>query len=367
MNLSAIQLRIVAAVVRRPNQPWTTIEIGCGMQAKDARAVRDSLLVAGALVTTADRREDARGRLCPRTLYNVSPSVPQLPAIKAWIDSGQAYPLPMLALPKAKPIRPCPGVMADASERVLEAILRNPLAIWRNLRPTLGLTGKVADQTRDELWTADHIAFDVAEHLDARGGRRRHRVLIPCEASPLVKELRKRYGIPAPAGTPPWLPGEISRLLAPDATPANASRQAPVPPPGLRTPEPDAPRYNPFDAPPGPPRSFLEQIAEAQRARANLPPAPALASAPSWKEQAMREQDAADAEQARRERLDRDIAEARAELDKLAALDAMRQTPGEHKDPSHAWKDAEPDDEESLDDAEHPLDLTYPEDDATTA
>ena len=200
MILVRDELLVLLAVIQRPFQSWRHIEPACSMARPRARAVRDRLLRIHALRLERRTIPDASGRRYKRTLYDVNPNLSEVRELRAWVESGQAAPLALLApvVLARQPIYRTPGIYADATDRVLEAILRNPDQPWRKVRPAARCPGKTADTARNELYDAGHIAPGFVDTVTGTGRRYVSPSWVPNEESPLVRELRKRYGLAIP-------------------------------------------------------------------------------------------------------------------------------------------------------------------------
>ncbi len=214
MDLTKPELRVIAAVAALPLQSWRTLEPTCSTSPKRARAIRDRLINLHVLTCTSMPVEDAKGRVYTRRLYDVNPALPQLRDIHAWLDAGRSYVLPMLAPDHIVrgPVQRPPGVTHDPRERLLETVLRNVGASWRTLRPTSGLRSPHAEQVREELIDSGDLLPDVVVDRRVTGTEYLRRVLTPNEKSPLVRELRAKYGLGVPAPIPEWL-ADVRRTI----------------------------------------------------------------------------------------------------------------------------------------------------------
>ena len=200
MILIREELRVLLAVIQRPFQSWRQIEPACGLHKPRARIVRDRLLAIHALRLERRTIPDASGRRYKRTLYDVNPNLSEVRELRAWVESGQAAPLALLAPVRLakQAIQRLPGIHADATDRVLEAILRNPNQPWRIIRTVARCPGKIADVARNELYDNAHITPGFEERPTRNGRGRIVPRWVPNEESPLVRELRKRYGLAIP-------------------------------------------------------------------------------------------------------------------------------------------------------------------------
>ncbi len=197
-------LRVLYGAIYSGASSWRTIERTSTINSREARKARDELVASGGLIVDRCTVLDAASRRFRRTYYRANPEWPEVVAIAAWVDGGQREPLPLLA---RTPIAPRPKAQLDPAqhrhddERVLTAILRNPRQPWRAIRQTVSLPTRRSDIARSELLDAGHI-YGGGENLPTATGKLRFSPrLFPNEDSPLVQELRKRFGIPMSSDT----------------------------------------------------------------------------------------------------------------------------------------------------------------------
>lgn len=203
-DLTRDELLILSAVIQREGHPWRFVEEVCCMGRPRARQLRDRMLRRlGEAVIWVERPKiiDSRGRTYLRERYYASKTLPVAIALRAWVDGGRKtvppipLPDPTQEAPQPRVIRSIPGVASNHEDRVLEAVLRNPVASWRELVPVTHLSWWDASAARDNLEASDTLRADVFHVLGKRGRMRAFRALVPNEESAHVGALRKRYGL----------------------------------------------------------------------------------------------------------------------------------------------------------------------------
>ncbi len=233
-------LSVMAAIGAAQHMAWSRIEPLCRMARKRAREARDILVAEGTVTVTTDRYTDTMGRKRVRELYSIDPATPIAVAMGAWFQAGCVTPCPLPdreKRPRPALQRP-PGVHHDPVESTLEAILRNPGAPWRDVRPLCCCPGTVADQARKELAAGMVIDIRTAKRTASNGKVYYPYVYVPNENHELVRELRKRYGLkdPDPSvyhlydpygryaslnSSEPWA-RELHGVMAPEVVPGDA-------------------------------------------------------------------------------------------------------------------------------------------------
>ena len=201
--LTRVDLLIILGVVQLPGHSWTVIRRAINLDARLAMRTRDRLVAEGVLLTDREFTRDKFNRRRPLTVYRANPDLREVQELAEWVAGGQQFPLTLLALhmPNRPPARRPPGIHASDTERVLDAILRNPEHAWHVVKDASGLNSLRARIARDELYDGKHLCAGFREIRSKHGKVRCVPKWEPNEASPLVQELRKRYAIKL--GDPP--------------------------------------------------------------------------------------------------------------------------------------------------------------------
>ena len=197
MILSRDELLVLLGLVQVRGMPWRIVRRAIPLQPMHSQKLREGLEANGCVRKIPGFIHDKLGHRRRVEFFEPNPDIPQVRELRAWVDSGQATPLPLLAFGEVtKPVlRAPPGQHATDIERVLDAILRNPGVTWRNVRRVSGIDSQRADQARSELYRGSHLTADLVARVDKRGRTRKVPIDVPNEGSALVRELRKRYGI----------------------------------------------------------------------------------------------------------------------------------------------------------------------------
>jgi hypothetical protein len=209
---------VLLGVLRRPGQSWRNIYDACYMAKHKSAPVRDRLVRRGALLVRRAWRLDQLGRRRLIDTYEVNPGLTCLPELQAYIAQGLTGLMPLPDPPQNPPERPlqaCPGRHDDMRARLLESLLRNPTAAWRDVRSMSGMSGLEADRAIDYLFNAGVVTCESVWRVSAHRQVYCRRGYFPVETHPMVLEIRKRYGLRPQ--TPEEIAAHINATIAPYA------------------------------------------------------------------------------------------------------------------------------------------------------